>query len=101
MRPAREDNIQTVLEQRVILSSDLAEIYGVPAKALSQAVNRNQERFPADFAFRLSKEEISELERWLKHQLPDHCLHRTRRRHGYHGPQQPPRRTDEHLEDSV
>jgi phage regulator Rha-like protein len=43
--------------QRVILDSDLAELYGVTVKRLNQQVNRNQGRFPADFTFRLSAKE--------------------------------------------
>ncbi|MHC4605507.1 MAG: ORF6N domain-containing protein [Planctomycetota bacterium] len=46
---------------RVILDSDLAELYGVKTKALNQAVKRNKERFPADFAFPLSPKEIKEV----------------------------------------
>jgi hypothetical protein len=43
--------------QRVILASDLAAIYGVETRALNQAVKRNADRFPGDFAFRLSRAE--------------------------------------------
>ena len=43
--------------QRVILDSDLAELYGVPTKQFNQAVKRNLERFPDDFMFQLTKEE--------------------------------------------
>ncbi|MGH8703618.1 MAG: ORF6N domain-containing protein, partial [Burkholderiales bacterium] len=39
--------------QRVILDAELAALYGVPTKALNQAVKRNAERFPEDFIFRL------------------------------------------------
>jgi len=49
--------ILTLRDQRVILAADLAAIYGVPAKALNQAVKRNAERFPADFMFQLALEE--------------------------------------------
>ncbi len=55
--PDIETLILTAREQRVILAPDLAEIYGVPTKALNQAVKRNMERFPADFMFRLTLEE--------------------------------------------
>jgi hypothetical protein len=41
----------------VILSSDFARVYGVPHKALNQAVRRNAARFPPDFVFRLSLRE--------------------------------------------
>lgn len=37
-----------------MLDFDLARIYGVPTKALNQAVKRNRDRFPADFLFQLS-----------------------------------------------
>ena len=46
---------------RVILDSDLAGIYDVPVKALNQAVKRNTERFPEDFAFRLTQSEFESL----------------------------------------
>ncbi len=39
------------------MDSDLARLYGVPTKALNQAVNRNQQRFPLDFAFSLTQAE--------------------------------------------
>lgn len=43
--------------RRVLLDHDLAPVYGVPVKALNQAVKRNPRRFPEDFVFRLSAEE--------------------------------------------
>ena len=48
---------------KVLLDSDLAELYGVPTKALNQAVKRNVERFPEDFMFRLSQAEAEALNR--------------------------------------
>lgn len=42
---------------RVIMDSDLAELYGVSTKALNQAVKRNSGRFPEDFVFRLTVDE--------------------------------------------
>jgi hypothetical protein len=50
--------IRSIRDQRVILDSDLAKIYGVETRALNQALKRNQERFPEDFVFELSREEI-------------------------------------------
>ena len=44
-----------------MLDFDLAKLYGVPTKALKQAVKRNLERFPPDFMFPLSKSEWQEL----------------------------------------
>lgn len=43
---------------RVMLDSDLAALYQVETKALKQAVKRNIERFPEDFMFELTKEEV-------------------------------------------
>ena len=47
--------------EKVMLDSDLAELYDVPVKALNQAVKRNQERFPEDFMFQLSAAEVEHL----------------------------------------
>jgi len=46
--------IHEIRSERVILDSDLAAIYGVDTRSLVQAVKRNIERFPSDFAFQLS-----------------------------------------------
>ena len=53
---------------KVMLDADLAALYGVPVKALNQAVKRNSERFPEDFAFQLTWEEFESLEN-LKSQI--------------------------------
>ena len=47
--------------QKVMLDADLAELFGVPTKALNQAVRRNVERFPADFMFQLVRDEKTEV----------------------------------------
>ena len=49
-----EPLIHVMRGQRVILDADLARLYGVTTKALNQAVKRNVNRFPVDFAFQLS-----------------------------------------------
>ena len=56
-----ESRILTVRGMQVMLDHDLAELYGVPTKALNQAVKRNSERFPTDFMFRLSESELEVL----------------------------------------
>ena len=63
MKPKQpiDELILTVRGERVILSADLAELYGVSAKALNQAMRRNADRFPADFVFQLRKEEFVDL----------------------------------------
>ena len=55
-----QEIILTVRRQRVILDFDLGAIYGVSTKALNQAVKRNADRFPDDFAFQLTPEEASD-----------------------------------------
>ena len=61
--PDIDSLITTVRGQKVILDADLARVYGVPTKALNQAVKRNSARFPADFLFKLTTEETEELNR--------------------------------------
>jgi hypothetical protein len=53
--------ISVVRGQRVLLDSDLAVLYGVTTKRLNEQVRRNADRFPADFAFRLTEEEAVSL----------------------------------------
>jgi hypothetical protein len=50
--------IPTVRDQRVLLDADLARLYGVETRILNQAVKRNPDRFPAEFAFPLTRDEI-------------------------------------------
>lgn len=52
-----ENLIQVIRGKQVILDRDLARLYGVETRVLNQAVQRNIERFPADFMFQLTKEE--------------------------------------------
>jgi len=56
-----EERIYTVRGQKVLLSQDLAGLYGVTPSALLQAVRRNRPRFPVDFMFQLSNQELSDL----------------------------------------
>lgn len=56
-----EAMIYTIRGKRVMMDSDLSELYGVETKALKRAVRRNLNRFPEDFMFEMSKEE---LENW-------------------------------------
>ncbi len=50
--------VYTIRGQQVMLDSDLAEIYGYEVKALNQQVKRNINRFPEDFMFQLTREEL-------------------------------------------
>ena len=56
-----EDLIHEVREQKIILDTDLAHIYGVTTKRLNEQVKRNRERFPADFTFQLTVKESAAL----------------------------------------
>ncbi len=53
--------IHTIRRQRVVLSMDLALLYGVEPRQLTQAVARNAEKFPSDFCFLLTHEEVTNL----------------------------------------
>ena len=54
-------SIHLIRGQKVMLSQDLAELYGVAVKALNQAVKRHVTRFPADFVFQLTSNEFDNL----------------------------------------
>jgi len=56
-----EKRIFLIRGHKVILSIDLAELYGVEPKVLNQAVKRNIERFPSDFMFQLTYQEFANL----------------------------------------
>lgn len=56
-----ESAIHVIRGQRVMLDSDLARFYGVTTKVLNQALQRNADRFPIDFAFQLTREEFTNL----------------------------------------
>lgn len=55
-----ESLVYIIRGQQVMIDSDLAMIYGYEVKALNQQVKRNIERFPEDFMFRLTEEEVPE-----------------------------------------
>ena len=54
-------HIRVVRDQKVLLDTDLAELYGVPTKVLVQSVKRNIDRFPGDFMFQLDAGEWESL----------------------------------------
>lgn len=56
-----EKAILLIRGEKVILDSELALLYRVTTTRLNEQVKRNPERFPADFAFRLSKQEFTDL----------------------------------------
>jgi hypothetical protein len=56
-----EQSIMLIRGHRVMLSTDLAALYGVPVHRLNEQVKRNRGRFPEDFMFQLSPDEWSNL----------------------------------------
>jgi hypothetical protein len=61
-------------EQKVMLSTDLAEWYGVEPRALVQAVKRNRERFPDDFIFQITKTEFENLKSQIVASSKGNCV---------------------------
>jgi len=53
--------IHHIRNQKVMLDKDLAELYGVTPRRLREQVNRNKERFPLSFMFRLTKKELGKM----------------------------------------
>ena len=70
-----EGRIHLIRGQKVMLDSDLAQLYGVETKALNKAVQRNRERFPDDFMFQLEQQEVEN----LRFQIGTSSLHGGRR----------------------
>src|ERR1017187_7789443 len=60
------NKIYYIRAQKVMLDTDLAELYGVETRVLKQAVRRNPDRFPQDFMFELTQEENQLLRTQLK-----------------------------------
>lgn len=74
--PNLQDRIFTIRGEKVILDRDLAEIYGVETRRLNEQVRRNSGRFPSDFSFVLTKQEVAN----LKSQIATSSLHGGRRK---------------------
>ena len=56
-----DDMIFTIRGQKVMLDRDLAQLYEVPTYRLNEAVKRHKNRFPEDFMFQISREELLEV----------------------------------------
>jgi hypothetical protein len=68
---------------RVLLDADLAALYGVPTKRLNEQVRRNIDRFPPDFAFRLTTEEAASLRSQFATLKPGRGRHRKHRPYAF------------------
>lgn len=73
--PIRHRNIEqrifTLRGHKVMLDSDLAAVYGVSAKRLNEQVKRNRRRFPSDFMFQLTAEEVTSLRSQIATSKPE------------------------------
>jgi hypothetical protein len=58
LRETIRSQIYLIHDQKVMLDSDLAALYGVETRILTRAVQRNIDRFPADFVFQLGEQEV-------------------------------------------
>jgi len=58
---AVESRIHVIRGNKVMLDADLAELYGVATKNLNKAFQRNRERFPEDFMYQLTRQEVANL----------------------------------------
>lgn len=77
------DKIYLIRNNKVMIDSDLADLYGIETRALKQAVRRNMNRFPPDFMFEMDQEEfenwrsqivISNLENKMGLRHPPFCF---------------------------
>lgn len=68
--------ILTIRGHRVLLDSELASLYGVETKAITRAVRRNADRFPADFMYRLTAGESAHLRSQIGALKPGRGAHR-------------------------
>ena len=71
-----ENAIHLIRGERVMLDSALAHIYGVTTKRLNEQLRRNAQRFPSDFAFQLTREELTN----LRSQIATSSLHGGKRK---------------------
>lgn len=62
-----ENKIITIRNIKVIIDSDVAELYGVQTKEINQAIKNNPEKFPEDYTIELTKEEKNELVKIFDH----------------------------------
>jgi hypothetical protein len=67
-----QSRILTIRKQKVILDRDLAALYGVSTSRLNEAVKRNRRRFPDDFAFQVTREELTDLISQIAISSPGH-----------------------------
>jgi hypothetical protein len=78
-----ERSIYLVRGQKVMLDMDLAKLYEVPTKRLNEQVRRNERRFPVDFMFQLTVQEIESLRSQFATLKPGRGKHRKYRPYAF------------------
>lgn len=78
-----ERSIYLVRGQKVMLDMDLAKLYEVPTKRLNEQVRRNERRFPVDFMFQLTVQEIESLRSQFATLKPGRGKHRKYRAYAF------------------
>jgi hypothetical protein len=78
-----ERTILLIRGHRVMLDTDLAILYGVPTKRLNEQVRRNKKRFPSDFMFQLTPEEVERLRSQIATLKPGRGQHRKYSPHAF------------------
>jgi hypothetical protein len=73
-----ERSIHVIRGQRVMLDAVLAKLYGVPTKRLNERLARNRDRFPEDFAYQLTQQELTNLKSQIATSRSGHGGRRTR-----------------------
>ena len=68
-----KEKIYIIRGRKVMLDFDLAEVYGYSTKRLNEQVNRNLQKFPSDFLFRLNTAEVKDLVRSQFELNPKSC----------------------------
>lgn len=79
-----ENKIYLIRGEKVMIDRDLACLYGVSTKRLNEQVKRNQKRFPLDFMFRLTKDEINRLSDIVPSLRSQFATLKTRSKRGRH-----------------
>ena len=78
-----DTKIYVIRGLRVIFDRDIAELYGVETRTLVQAVKRNSKKFPEDFTFQLSKQELEDWRSQIVISNPNAKMSLRRRPHAF------------------
>lgn len=91
-----EERIHLIRAQRVVLAKDLAELYGVTTHRLNEQVARNKARFPLDFMFQPTIQDLRDERKREASEVSTLRFYRAWRCNGRHGTKQPGRCRSKH-----